>query len=48
MADNAKSAKPGGTPNITPENTSQRQRMAQGMDVTGQKAPTTGGKKTRP
>lgn len=47
MANNATSASPGGKPNLTAENTPQHHRMAEGMDVTGQKAPSAEGKKTR-
>jgi len=47
MADNnAKSAKPGGKPSTSAENTRQHYRMALGENVTGQKA-AEGGKKTR-
>ena len=46
MADNnATSAKPGGTPSTTSENTTQHKLMAMGKNITGGKG---GGPKTKP
>lgn len=36
---NATSPKPGGTPQLTPENTRQHKLLAMGKDVSGQRKP---------